>query len=282
VAKKKSTKKARTTRKKSTGKTARKAAGKSKASSKKKTTRSKKSSTKRSTKKKSTKKKSTTKKSTSKKKPKKKKSTKKKSTKKSTTKKKSTKKSTTKKKPSKKTSKRSARSGTVVDTGDNGKQQPRKFLPDRDRPWAFRRADADEVEHKPLSKTALKKVKTGLSRKDLQQYKQELLIRRAEILEDTQSLNDLRSMSDGDISRLPLHMADAGSDSYEQEFTLGLMESERQMLVEIDEALERIAEGTYGVCIESGKPIGRPRLDAKPWAKYCIEVAREKERHQRY
>ena len=73
---------------------------------------------------------------------------------------------------------------------------------------------------------------------------------------------------------MPTHPADIGTDNYEQEFSLGLLESERALLAEIDEALERIDKGTYGVCLGTGEPIGKPRLHARPWAKYCIEYAR--------
>ena len=52
-----------------------------------------------------------------------------------------------------------------------------------------------------------------------------------------------------------------------------------RLVREIDQALLRIREGTYGVCLKSGKPIRRERLEIKPWATYSIEVARERERH---
>jgi len=91
-------------------------------------------------------------------------------------------------------------------------------------------------------------------------------------------MEDARNASLGDIAHMPLHMADVGSDYYEQELTLGLVESERNMIQEINEALARIAEGTYGVCQVTGKRIKKARLNAKPWAKYCIEAAREMER----
>ena len=103
-----------------------------------------------------------------------------------------------------------------------------------------------------------------------------LLDKRAQLNGDVESLrNDARNAS-ANISYE--HMADTGSDNYEQEFTLGLVETERQLLNEIDDALRRIEKGYYGVCVETGQPIGRARLEAKPWARYCIEVAREKER----
>jgi RNA polymerase-binding transcription factor DksA len=77
---------------------------------------------------------------------------------------------------------------------------------------------------------------------------------------------------------MPIHMADIGSDTYDQDFMLGMAETERQRLREIDEALARIENGTYGVCQMTGKPIPKARLNAKPWAKYTIEAARELER----
>lgn len=137
----------------------------------------------------------------------------------------------------------------------------------------------DEFTFRRLSDEELRAVKTGLSRKDLQHFRAVLLEKRAEIFGDVQGMQEARNNANGgENSHMPLHMADVGSDNYEQEFTLGLMESERKTLVEIDDALERIQKSTYGVCIDSGKVIPRERLDIKPWAKYCIEVARERER----
>lgn len=129
----------------------------------------------------------------------------------------------------------------------------------------------------PLTEAQLRRAKSGLSRANLQAYRKLLLGKRAEMLGDVAALESDAKTDSGDHFS-PEHMADVGSINYEQEFTLGLMESERRMLSEIDEAIMRIDARTYGVCMETGKPIGKPRLDAKPWAKYCIEVAREKER----
>ncbi len=133
----------------------------------------------------------------------------------------------------------------------------------------------------PLSEDDLRKIKSGLHKRDLARYRQMLLDKRSEIIGDVQAMEtDVRNKNaDGNLSHVPLHMADVGSDNFEQEFTLGLMESERQTLREIDQALIRIEKGIYGVCLESGTPIGKPRLTAKPWAKYCIEVARQRERN---
>ena len=114
----------------------------------------------------------------------------------------------------------------------------------------------------------------------MQRYRRLLLDKRSEIVGDVQSMeSDIRNKNgDGNLSHVPMHMADVGSDNFEQEFTLGLMESERKMLREIDAAIIRIDDGIYGVCLGRGVPIGKSRLDAKPWAKYCIEEARHRER----
>lgn len=117
--------------------------------------------------------------------------------------------------------------------------------------------------------------KTKLSKKQLNHYRDLLLIKRAELIGDLSAIEAeaLRSGS-GNISHMPIHMADIGSDTYDQDFMLGLAESERKHLREIDDALQRIQERSYGVCQMTGKPIPKARLDAKPWAKYTIEAAR--------
>lgn len=126
-----------------------------------------------------------------------------------------------------------------------------------------------------------KTVKSHLSKKELNQYRTLLLVKRAEILGDMSSMSREALQDSANLSHMPIHMADVGSDNYEQELMLGLVESERKIVQEINSALERVQLGTYGICQSSGKPINKERLAAKPWAKYCIEVAREMERNGR-
>ena len=128
-----------------------------------------------------------------------------------------------------------------------------------------------------------------LTAEDTEQLRQVLLDKRAEILGDVSTLNDEalnknRREASGDLSSMPIHMADLGTDNYEMEFTLGLIEGERAILKEIDEALERIRQGTYGICLATGRSIGKARLRAKPWAKYCYEytLAQEKGQQRRF
>ncbi len=121
--------------------------------------------------------------------------------------------------------------------------------------------------------------KTPLSKGELAEFRRMLLEKRRSLIGDMDGMTNealRRNVSgrSGDLSSIPTHKADIGTDNYEQEFTLGLLESEQAMLAEIEEALARINNGTYGICFGTGKPIGKPRLRARPWAKYCIEYAR--------
>ena len=72
---------------------------------------------------------------------------------------------------------------------------------------------------------------------------------------------------------MPIHMADIGSDNFEQEFTLSLMENDDETLEMIEEALERIEDGSYGICAECGSAIPKTRLNAIPYTPYCVKCA---------
>ena len=105
-----------------------------------------------------------------------------------------------------------------------------------------------------------------------------MLEKRVEILGDVNSieseaLKKSRLDAAGDLSSMPIHMADVVTDNFEQEFALGLMDSERKIIVEINDALKRIVENHYGICEGTNKPISKARLEASPWARYCIEYA---------
>ncbi len=140
-------------------------------------------------------------------------------------------------------------------------------------------AKAPAKPAEPARKPKAKKVKTPLTKKQLRHFRELLLAKRREIAGDMTSMHEEafrggRDSASGDLSIMPDHPANVASDNYEQEFTLGLMESERRLLREIDDALERIERGIYGVCLGTAKPIGLPRLEARPWAKYSIEYTR--------
>lgn len=131
-----------------------------------------------------------------------------------------------------------------------------------------------------------KKVSSGLTARDIAGFREMLLAKRAELIGNVNNLHAeaMRQDASGDLSRMPIHQADIGTDNYEQEFTLGLIESERALLQEIEDALQRIVDKTYGLCAATGMPIGKKRLKASPWSKYSYEykLAQEKGMMQRF
>lgn len=127
--------------------------------------------------------------------------------------------------------------------------------------------------------SSTRRKKRNLTATDIKHFRQMLLDKRKEILINVNEFEDealkkSRLDATGDLSSMPIHMADLGTDNYEQEFALGLMDSERKLLREIDDALGRIENNKYGICEGTGKPIPKARLEAQPWARYCVEYAR--------
>lgn len=127
-----------------------------------------------------------------------------------------------------------------------------------------------------------KKVKSPFTKRQLEKYAEVLHRKRRELLGDIDSMENEALKSDGGASSsLPQHMADQGSDSYDQTLSLDLAAADRTLLKEIDAALDRIADKTYGICAQTGKPISKERLEELPWARFSIEAARAMERHGR-
>ncbi|MBN2292112.1 MAG: TraR/DksA C4-type zinc finger protein [Pirellulales bacterium] len=121
-----------------------------------------------------------------------------------------------------------------------------------------------------------------MKKADFKVYKERLLILRSRLRGDVNNMADAalkksRSETNGDLSSMPIHMADIGSDNFEQEFTLSLMESDEDMLGRIEVSLERLEDGTYGQCEECGARIPKARLNAIPYATLCIKCASELE-----
>ncbi len=124
------------------------------------------------------------------------------------------------------------------------------------------------------------KNQAGIKAHELATFRSLLLEKRRELVGDMGSMESeaLQRGGDSNLSNLPIHMADMGTDNYEQEFTLGLVEKDRNLLREINQALGRIQNGTFGICEGTGKPIARARLEAQPWARHSIEYARKLEK----
>ncbi|MFA5058743.1 MAG: TraR/DksA C4-type zinc finger protein [Opitutaceae bacterium] len=82
----------------------------------------------------------------------------------------------------------------------------------------------------------------------------------------------------GDLSGYGQHMADAGTDTFDRDFALSLVSSEQEALSEVEAAIKRIRDGTYGICELTGKPISRDRLLAVPFTRYSAEAQKELEK----
>ena len=119
-----------------------------------------------------------------------------------------------------------------------------------------------------------------MTKTDLETFRQSLLNLRARLSGNLSHLAEeaLRTTggeSSGGLSNTPIHMADLGTDNFEQEFTLSLIQNEEQVLVEIAEALNRIDQGAFGKCEECGSPIPKARLQALPYTRHCVNCARK-------
>jgi RNA polymerase-binding protein DksA len=115
-----------------------------------------------------------------------------------------------------------------------------------------------------------------LTKKDLQRFKERLLTEKKRVLEevgDIQHENLKTSIADqsGENSRYSYHLGDTASLAYGREFSMGLAERQQKYLEQIDEALQRIQEGTYGICLVTGEAIPVERLEEVPVAKYSVK-----------
>lgn len=109
---------------------------------------------------------------------------------------------------------------------------------------------------------------------DLELFRKNLLILRARMVGDVTHMADLAlNRNENELSSMPVHMADVGSDNYDRDFTLQLVQSGHETLQQIDEALRRIDEGTYGICEVCGGKIPKRRLQVMPHASMCVKCA---------
>lgn len=110
---------------------------------------------------------------------------------------------------------------------------------------------------------------------DLKKYEELLIAKRKEILSEMgimeSQVGTTIKDSTGDLSSYSYHMADQGTDSMERELAFMLASKSGRLLYHIDEALRRIQDGSYGLCLLCKKPISNARLEAVPHARLCID-----------
>ena len=117
---------------------------------------------------------------------------------------------------------------------------------------------------------------------DVERYRDRLTVLYHRLKGDVSSLEEgayrqTGGEASGNLSNMPLHMADLGSDSFEQQVTLSLLENEENQLLEITDALERIRQGKFGRCQVCGEEVASERLEVVPYTRYCAADARKVE-----
>ena len=121
----------------------------------------------------------------------------------------------------------------------------------------------------------------ALSKQQLKQFRQLLITERVKFAAEIKSIaqDALKSPREasGDLSAYTIHMADMAADTYERELSMNIVSSEQEILYQIDDALKRLDDGSYGICQQCNKPISMSRLRAVPYASLCIECQRVKE-----
>jgi RNA polymerase-binding transcription factor DksA len=123
----------------------------------------------------------------------------------------------------------------------------------------------------------------GLNDKDLRELEEHLLQERRKIMKDMGHLENTvlkvnQRDSSGDLSGYSFHMADAGTDAMEREKAFLFASAEGRLLLEVNDALRRLYNGTYGICELCEKPIARARLDAMPYTRLCVSCKEKEEK----
>ena len=126
-------------------------------------------------------------------------------------------------------------------------------------------------------------MKNKFVKKDLKEFKKIILKRKEEIDDEIKHISDdtlKKSQKDasGDISGYTYHMADVATDNYDREFSLGLASNDRQSLYELNDALKRIEDGTFGICEDCKRLITKVRLKALPQARLCVKCQEKREK----
>jgi DnaK suppressor protein len=117
-----------------------------------------------------------------------------------------------------------------------------------------------------------------MKKADKKVFRERLLSLRSRLRGDVTAMADTalrknRQGDNGDVSSMPIHMAELGSENFDQEFTLSIMATEEGTLDAIEKSLERIEDGDYGKCAECEGVISKTRLNAIPYTPVCIRCA---------
>lgn len=126
-------------------------------------------------------------------------------------------------------------------------------------------------------------MKKKLNKKELLEFKKLISKRKDEVFQEIKHISDdtlkkSQKEASGDISGYTYHMADVATDNYDREFSLGLASNDRQVMYELDDAMKRIEDGSFGICEDCSTSISKIRLKAVPHARLCIKCQEKREK----
>ena len=130
-----------------------------------------------------------------------------------------------------------------------------------------------------------KKVKK-YTKKDIKVFKELLLKLKARLSEqilsvEKEAMDKSQKDASGDLSGYSIHMADVATDSYDREFSFSRASVEQKVIYEIDEALKRMEDGEYGLCLNCNSQISKNRLKALPYVKFCVACQNDEEKTEK-
>jgi RNA polymerase-binding transcription factor DksA len=118
------------------------------------------------------------------------------------------------------------------------------------------------------------------NRKEIVEFEKRLVKAKQKILKERNFTNEIllnpQGDSSGEVSAYRTHVADIGSDTYQQEMSSQLSTFESKILMEIDEALRKIRKNRFGDCEKCGNPISKARLKALPYTRFCVKCQKQK------
>ncbi|MFO8231468.1 MAG: TraR/DksA C4-type zinc finger protein [Longimonas sp.] len=143
---------------------------------------------------------------------------------------------------------------------------------------------ADDATPSSDSATTDQASETPFSEEELQHFKDLILERRRKAKDDVARMrNQIEEAKEqaGDNTAYSFHMADAGTDAMEREKLHLMIARQQKYIGYLDRALERIKNGTYGICKVTGKPIAKERLEAVPHTEISIKAKKEQKKKER-
>ena len=125
----------------------------------------------------------------------------------------------------------------------------------------------------------------AFTKEQLKQFRQLLITERAKLTDEIKAIARDVSTSprdaSGDLSGYTVHMADMAADTYDRELSMNIVSSEQEILYQIDDALKRLEDGSFGLCQQCNQSITLSRLKAVPYASLCINCQRLKEQQRK-